>query len=446
MLNTVETVVIGAGCSGLTYAHERLKRDPDASLCVLEGADQPGGLMRTVQVTDPLPIAYEAGPEAISDPSGRVRALVQDLGLEIVQATDTKRFLVHGGQLVEAPSSPGAFLRSPVLPLRARMRAAREPFCDPRIALDGSIADFVRHRLGRHVLETLVDPLVAGIHAGTPEQLSLRACFPALAEGVAQHGSISAYLKSRAGKTPAEDRLPWKPARGMGGLSAALAERLGDRLHLGQRVTGLNRTGDESSWEARTEQGVLQAQRVVLALPVQAAAQVLQAALPAVSRTLAEIQCESLMVVAHAYRRKDVRHALDGFGYLVAAQTGLAHLGTLFSSTLDPRAIGTEHVLLRTMLKGPRSRPAPNATDQEVLALVREEVGPLLGLGGDPVFAAVCRHEHTLPRYDLDHPARLMRMQGDLPGDLHLLGNHQRGVGLSALVKDAAELADSHAS
>jgi len=443
---SVETLVIGAGISGMAYAYERLKQDPSADLRVVDGSDRAGGLVLTVRVDDPLPVSFEAGPETISDPSGRARILATELNLERVQASASKRFLVHKSQLIEAPTSPGAFMKSPILPLRARLRALREPLCTKGVALNGSIADFVRHRLGSVVLDTLVDPLVAGIHASSPEQLSLRACFPSLAEGVEKHGSITAYMKSQAGKTEAQDRRPWKPAQGMGALTAALAARLGSSLRLGNAVLDLRRSECGEHWEAHLQSGGIHARRVVLALPIRATECLLQRCLPAVSDSLSAVQCESLTVVAHAYRRTDVRHALDGFGYLVASQSGLMHLGTLFSSTLNPGAIDKDHVLLRTMLGGSRPRPELDAGDGQILTLVQKEVGPLLGIKAKPVFSAVRRHQGALPRYDLDHPSRLRRLQEQLPGDLNLLGNHQRGIGLSALLKDASTLALAHGS
>jgi len=41
-----------------------------------------------------------------------------------------------------------------------------------------SLAKFVRRRLGNEALEKIAEPLVAGIHAGTPETMGLKSTFP----------------------------------------------------------------------------------------------------------------------------------------------------------------------------------------------------------------------------------------------------------------------------
>jgi oxygen-dependent protoporphyrinogen oxidase len=164
----VDTIVVGAGMAGLVYAHAR---GPDADLLVLEAGERAGGLVRTGR--HELPggaLHFEWGPEALQDDAPETRALLAELGLVPLLAPDAarRRYVVRGGRLVPLPTGPVSFLTSPLLSWSARLRALTEPFRAKGRALDGSVADFARHRLGDEVLARLVDPFVTGVYAGDP--------------------------------------------------------------------------------------------------------------------------------------------------------------------------------------------------------------------------------------------------------------------------------------
>lgn len=455
-----DTIVIGAGIAGLAYAHARR-----GDVVVLDAADRAGGLVATHEVSDLVvdgrreaPFHVEAGPEALADNAPEVRALFDELDLDVVEADPAarRRYLLHpDGSLEELPMSPKAFLTTRLLSWPGKLRALSEPFRRRGVALDGSIADFVRHRLGDEVLRTFVDPGISGIYAGTADQLSLKAAFPRLRDMAAEHGSLFAAMraKGRERRRAGEERKPMTLVSVRGGLGqvpAAIAARLGGRLRLGERVTSLVREGD--GWRVDAERGgeptSLRARRVVVAVPAAAAARVVEKASTALSQQLASIVSETVVSVAHLWRRDDVGHALDGFGYLVPSVVGRMHLGTLFSSSIVSERCARDRVLLRTMLGGARRPGQADLTDDELVELVRSETAAPLELrdGAAPLWTRVERWRHALPRYDLEHPARNERIDAalaELPG-LDVIGNHRRGVAVNALVASSRDLARRH--
>lgn len=439
-----DTIVVGAGISGLVYAHARVARDPAARLLVLEESARAGGLVRTRHGGPEGEYRFECGPEALPTGSDETDALFRELGIELRQsgAAAKKRFLARGGRLLEVPASPRALLSSPLLGWRGKLRLLCERWRASRKALDGSIADFARHRLGREALATLVDPMVSGILAGDPEALSLRAAFPELARMVEEHKSLSAALGARRRAGHGAPGLA-KPAAGLEELPRALASALGDRLRLSAPVQGLART--EQGFRIAARDGALMARRVVLAVPVQATARLLADVAPVPARALASMSSESLAVLVHAYPRERVAAPLDGFGYLVPGCERQHQLGTLFSSSLDPGCAPASRVLLRTMLGGARHPESVELSDDELRAIVAAEAGPLLGLDGPPVWSTVERYPRTLPRYDLEHPERQTLLESSLPANLAVLGNFRAGVGLATLIPSARRLARAHA-
>ena len=474
LAGSVDTVVLGAGIAGLCYAHAL---GAGADVLVLDAAPRAGGLVRTEHAQLPAAhgggaLHFEWGPEALQDNAPETLALLAELGLAAAPAAEAarRRFVLHEGRLVALPMSPPAFLSSPLLTVGGKLRALAEPFRDARTALDGSVADFVRHRLGTQVLERLVDPFVSGVYAGDPELLSLRAAFPLLAAFVAEHGSLFAGLRARGraararGEAPAVPSLVSLPG-GLGALPAALAGALGARLRLGVRVTALHaaalhgttphgttphgaapRGADVGDWRVVTAAGEVRARRVVCALPVAAAARLLAPVSAALGGELGGMSCESVVSLVHAWRRRDAGHALDGFGYLVPGRERRLHLGTLFSSSIQPARCPPDVVLLRTLLGGARHARLVEWPDEELLATLADDVAPVLGLHGEPLFTRIVRQRGALPRYDLRQPARQAQLDAllaSLPG-LALIGNHRRGISVNALIEASRALARKH--
>jgi protoporphyrinogen/coproporphyrinogen III oxidase len=435
-VESIDTLVIGGGISGLTYAHAR---GPRADLVLCEAAPRAGGLVHT-EHAGIEGARFELGPEALQTGSAAVRALLDELALPLQSAAPaaTRRYLVHAGRLHEVPTGPAGLLRTPLLSAAGKLRLLSEPWRDALRALDGSIADFARHRLGGEALAALVEPVIGGIHAGDSAALSLRACFPEVATMVEEHGSLLRALRARRG---GERASLVRPSGGMAALTDALAASLGPRLRLSAPVEALEAT--RSGWRARTPSGVLQARRVVVALPAAAAGRLLADCAPRIAAAAREVHSESLASLAFSYPRERVAHALDGFGYLAAPREGARHLGTLFSSSIDPSVCASGRVLLRTLVGGALRPELVDAPQEELWDIVRREVAPLLGLEGEPAGRHLTRWRAVLPRYDLNHPSRVEgaeRAAAALPG-LALLGNWLRGIGLAALIAAARERA-----
>jgi oxygen-dependent protoporphyrinogen oxidase len=309
---------------------------------------------------------------------------------------------------------------------------------------DESIASFVRRRFGSEVLERVAEPLLAGIHAGDPETLSLHATFPRLADLEVRYGSLVRGL--RAAPKPPPSATPFVSLQdGLGELTEALVSRLPkDALRLGRAVSVLGRTdgaftlGLEGGWT--TEAGA-----VILALPAHAAAPLTAPLSPEAAAILSEIRFASTVVLVLGYRREDLAHPLDGYGLIVPRTAGLRTSALSFHSTKFEGRAPEDRVMLRVFLGGIQDGGVVDLPDAELLAVAEREMGPVLGVRGEPVLVRVFRWPRATPQMEVGHfqkVARIERALEAVPG-LFLTGAGLRGTGVPDCISDAQRAASS---
>jgi oxygen-dependent protoporphyrinogen oxidase len=431
---TPRVVVVGGGISGLTSAFLLAQHGLDVR--VLE-PERPGGKIQSELKGGFL---LEHAAQGFLDNAPESLALARALALPTVPASGAarKRYLAVSGRLVPLPSGPLSFLRSPLLPGLAKLRLLVEPWVRPGSDGDESVASFVSRRLGPKVAETFVAPMVAGIYAGDPAQLSIAAAFPRLARLEAEHGSLLAGMRKGHGKGGMGTLTSF--AGGMGDVVMALAARLGDRI-VRTAATAIEptRTGSRR-FTVRTQAGSETADHVVVTTPGFVTAELLGAA----AAPLAQIPYAAVDVVCLGYTRGDVPHPLDGFGFLTTPGDPSRVLGCLWESSLFAGRAPTGHVLLRVMLGGARDPELSREHADQVIAHARDAVRVLLGVRAAPKLAVAIRHARGIPQYTLGHRQRAAaaeRLMNELPG-LHLAGNALSGVGYNDCVRAAYALAE----
>jgi oxygen-dependent protoporphyrinogen oxidase len=445
---THSVIVAGAGISGLVCAHALKKAGKDVLL--LESSNSAGGMIKSVAAQGFL---FETGPQSFST-TPALNGLFADLKIsgEVVTApTGAPRYIFVKGQLRAVPLSPPALLASSLLSWSTRFSLLREPFGKTVPPSDDeSIADFVRRKFTGELLELLVGPFVSGIYAGDPEKLSLRAAFPQIHEAEERTGSIIRGMKATAGAKRGPSQKPSLASfrDGIEMLPRALSQALGDSLQTRVRANKISRdSSGEYEVEATTGAGSTQfrTRQLVLAMPTRVAASLLDGFLPATATILAQIEYAPVAVVSLGYRRADVGHSLDGFGFLVPRSAGLRILGTVWNSSLFPNRAPQDHVLLTSFLGGATDPSAAALPPAELVDLAHRELSPILGLKAEPVHSRVTACEYAIPQYTIGHAHRIAALKGvlaNLPG-LHLVGNYLNGPSIGACVEQAQAVAES---
>ena len=443
MTSSVPAVVVGAGISGLVCAYALHKAGVNAQ--VLEASPRAGGVIAS-EVRDGF--LLELGPQSFSG-TAVLRSLCTELGIEdqLIQApAGAPRYVLIDGALLAVPLNPAAMLTSSLLSAKTKWRIARDAFGTTHAPeQDESIAAFVRRKFGEELLDRLVAPFVSGIYAGDAERISLRAAFPQVYEAENSAGSIIRGMmraaKSRKGPRERPTLLSFR--NGNETLVRALAQKMVSRLRLDAEVLGIGVRRDAESIrfevrfrEAGSDQLVV-TERLVLATPANVAGALLRDVNAAFEPVLAGIEYAPVAVVSLGYRRQDVGHSLDGFGFLVPRSSGLRVLGSVWNSSLFPERAPAGHVLLTSFVGGATDSDAAKLSSDELAALVHREVAPILQIRAAPVYSHVQVYRRALPQYNIGHGERLMaleRLRSGLPG-LSLVGNYFRGPAIGNCVE-----------
>lgn len=388
---------------------------------------------------------FELGPNTVLENDESVGRLIRDGGLDgekIVAAPKAKRrYLYQAGKLVPLPGSPGGLLKTPLFSAGAKLRLLREPWIGrlPE-GVEESVAQLVRRRLGAELLDTVVGPFVSGIYAGDPERLSARWAMPKLHALEREHGSLirGAFARRKAMAGSGGGMISFRA--GLEELPRRLAREIGD-VRTG--VAAQRIVPDAGGFRVDTAAGPVEARRIVLAVPADAAARLLDEATSGASRPFAEIPYAAVAVVSLGWRREEVGHPLDGFGFLVPRREGLRLLGCLFPSEIFPGRAPEGHVALAAFAGG-RTDPELAGWDEDriVATLVDELRGPL-ELRGEPACRLVRRWPRAIPQYELGHGRlveRAREIERSLPG-LRLAGNFLGGISVPDCVRNATVLA-----
>jgi oxygen-dependent protoporphyrinogen oxidase len=445
-LSAGHVVVVGGGISGLVTAWELSRAPGPVAVTVVESTAEWGGKIATSRVGG---LVVEAGADSFLSSKPWALELCGELGLTgrlVDPLPDGRTFVFSRGRLRPLPEGllagaprPVPLVRSGLLSPPGLARLALEAAVPSRRdGGDESLAAFFRRRMGREACERLMEPLLAGIHAGDAEHLSLAATFPAFAEMERRSGSlVRAALKGRAA-TPS--RSPFVSlAGGMGELVDALVAEVrvaGVDLRAGQPVTAV-RAGSGTFEVAAGTDPALPADAVVLATPAPVTADLLRSLCPPAAGLAGAIPHASTATVSLAFAAHGPR--IGGYGFVVPRVERRDLIAATFSSTKWPGRAPSGSVLVRGYLGGAGREVVLERDDTDLAGLVRRELAELAGVDGEPLHAEVHRFPRAVPQYNLGHLERVAGIEAAVeacPG-LFVTGASYRGVGIPDCVHHA---------
>lgn len=442
----IDVAVVGGGIAGLSAAYELQRRG--LQVRVLEASGRPGGVILTERFDGWV---IDGGPDSILVQKPAGVSLCRELGIgDRLVSTQKPRtaYVMRDGTL--HPIVEGSFLgfpvgvvalaRSSLFTLRGKLRMACEVLMPRGSGQDESIAAFVRRRFGEEAAEYLADPLLAGIHAGDADRLSMRALFPRLLEAERQAGSVIRSFR-RLHVKPSEQGAFVSLPGGVGELVDALAGALTPgTVALSARATELRRA---ITYTVESTVGPIEARSVILAVPAYVAGNLLRSFDTTLAGLCDAIPYASTATVAFGYRRDQIAHPLRGSGFVVPRVERTPLLAATWVTSKWPGRAPDGHTLVRAFLGGGRDPHRLERTDEELIDTAREALAETLHIKGEPLFSRLFRWTRQSPQYEVGHLDRVSTIEqrmASIPG-VFLAGSGFHAIGIPDCVADGRETA-----
>jgi len=442
--------VVGGGISGLAAGYFIKEKAAAAGieleLRLFEKESRLGGTILTEERDG---FVIEGGPDCFLSEKPWARELARRLGIgERIEGTreaNKGTFILSGDRLHPLPE--GVYLMVPTLmwPLLfssllswpGKLRMGLDLVIPPR--RDGkeeTLAEFVTRRLGREALEKIAEPLVAGVHAGIPETMSLRASFPRFQKLEDEHGSLIRGMlaaMARRKKAPARNSsltMFLTVREGLAGLVDEIARTFAPgEIVAGDPVTGLTGRGEYQITLASGK--TVSADVVVLAAPSYISAELISEMDKELAALLQAIPYVSTATISLAFREQDLP-PLSGFGFVVPRTENRRIMAATWTSRKFLHRSPEGFALLRCFIGGANHPELIALDDSAMTKLALEELHDIVHLHAEPLLARAFRWPRSMPQTVVGHEARMARVNERLkllPG-LYLTGGAYHGLGI----------------
>jgi len=444
---SVKITILGAGISGLATAFWLHQDGFDVT--VLESKNEPGGSMVT-RHEDGFLIDY--GPNSGLETTPLIGKIVAAVGLEdeMIYADEKadKRYILRNNQLHALPTSPAAFLKTKLFAPKAKLRLLAEPFLGK--SEEGyyqSVSEFVKRRLGREFLDYAINPFVAGIFAGNPDNLSVKSAFPKLYRLEELYGGLFKGLilgarerKKRAEQSKQSARM-FSFKKGMQSFPEAIADKLGDKIKYNCNVEKVVQSTAKFKvlYKHADKSKEIVADIILSTIPAYQAAAIFNDKENTLINHFNKIYYPPVKVLYLGFRQETVGRPLDGFGFLIPAKENKMFLGAIWSSTIFPYRANHDLAAFTLFIGGARSPELFDNENDKLIDSVIKEFKEIMHINGDPVFIKEKMWPKAIPQYSLgyiEHERYFEKFEADNPG-MFLSGNYRGGISVGDCIQNS---------
>lgn len=445
-------VVLGAGISGLATTYLLKQKGYDVK--ILEKKSVVGGLIETSNENGFL---FDCGPNSALETTPLIAKFIEELNLQnqLVYANKeaNKRYILRNNTLHALPMSPPAFLKTKLFSVKAKLRLFAEPLIGKsKEGYYQSLAEFATRRLGRELLDYVINPIAAEIYAGNPESLSAKSAFPKLYALEEKYGGLIVGTiksiqekKQHAGKSKQSAKM-FSFKDGMIVLPKTFAKYLGGNLMLDTEVRKIekNDQGNTISCISKGENINISADVIISTLPAFNAADLFGNFDKDVRKHLLDIYYPPVLVQYLVYKKEDVKQPLDGFGFLIPSKEKKTFLGAMWSSVIFPNRSTTDTAAFTLFVGGARNSEIFSLDKELLFMKVRGEFETLMKISGEPIFSSYKFWPKAIPQYNIgyvEHENYFDQFEKKFPGII-LSGNYRGGISIGDCIKNSELVAE----
>ncbi len=438
-------VIIGGGISGLSTAAFLDKNGK--SFLLLEKQDQPGGVMRSQEADN---FIMDFGSNSAIEKNFAIPELIDFLGLkdEVMYASraSSKRYILKNNKL-HALKGPLSVVFTQLFSWKGKFRVIKEIWIKPRISEeDESVANFVERRLGREIVDYAFSPLISGIYAGRPEEISMKANYPKMTALEQNYGSI---IKGAIAKVKEKKKSPKEPKpsknifsfrKGMQQIALHIASKYTDKIEFNADVQLLEQKDGKyliTYIKDGNKEQVL-ADKIISAAPAFVATNYFSALSVQLSASLAKVYYPPVIVLNLIYKRTQIGVKLDSFGYLIPEKEKKNYLGAIWSSVVFPNRTPDEYASFTLFIGGSVNKKVKDDIKGSV-AKAKSEFEQTMNISDEAIVEKFKLWEKAIPQYNMDYPeiiAEIEKFEKEHP-NIIISGNYYKGFATGDCIENA---------
>eukprot|EP00798_Chlamydomonas_sp_ICE-L_P007469 gene7469-611_t len=483
-----DTVIVGAGISGLVTAQALKSKHNMNNFLVTEARERVGGNITSLEADG---YVWEEGPNSFQ-PSDAILQAAVDAGCEkdlVLGDPTAPRFVYWENKLRATPTGLDALtftLLTPLGKIRAGLGAIGL-FNAPPPGQEESVEQFIRRNLGKEVFERLIEPFCSGVYAGNPAKLSMKAAFGKIwileqKGGSLVGGAIQMFLEKKNKDKlnpppPRNPALPPKPAgqtvgsfrKGLKMLPEAIAKNCAEAIRKGSKMLPEAEAKNVSDAATAadglyaltydTPEGVVEIKTKTVSMtpPSYIVADLFDSHSPEAAEALRSFDYPPVAAVTLSYPNDVVREdrkkpdgSVPGFGQLHPRTQGVTTLGTIYSSSLFPGRAPDGSMLILNYIGGSTNRGIVNQSKEELAAQVDSDLRIMLIKPDAPPgkVIGIRTWPRAIPQFNVGHGDTLEKAKTAINVKLgwdgiFLGGNYVSGVALGKCVEYGYDFADS---
>ena len=432
----VNTVIIGAGISGLSAAHFLSKKSND--FLILESQNQVGGIIQTVRKND---FICENGPNTVLLNNEAIIEILKDCGLwdsinYPQESSNKNRFVLNNNQLITIPTTFLKFVKSPILSTKGKLRILKELFVKKHKE-NTNVSEFITKRFGKEFHDNLIVPFVSGIYAGDTSKMSVKHTLKILWNLEQTHGSVIKGLFKLKKKNIKSFHLP----NGISQLTFKIAEKLNKNLKCNFEVEQIIKKN--GFYEITGNKEVVICSNVIATVPAYVLKNIFFE--DYLFKELDKVIYSTVDVFHFGFEKKNIENLKEGFGVLTKPSDKKSFLGILFNSRIFNHVSANDKELFTVLIGGERQKDLCQLSKIELRNKVLVELEDIIQHNGNVIFENHYKWEKGIPQYNMNQENLIMAINKfeSNHSNLKILGNYFNGVSVSDCIMKSKQYIDS---
>ena len=433
--NEVETIILGAGISGLTLGHYLNNRDKD--FLIFESCKCIGG---NISTKNKKGFICENGPNTVLINNESVQNLISDLKIknDIIYPNNNnnKRFLIKKGKLIKIPQSFTQFIMSNILSLSAKIRIVFEIFIK-KSNNSLSVYDFFKKRFGIEFHDVLIEPFLTGVYAGNTRKMSMKYVLKKIWELEQNYGSvILGFIKKKSGNISPKS---FNFKNGLSDLTNTIQQKIKDKIKFNSKITSISKIGN--LYEITVNNDIkYRCYRLISTIPAYALSEIIFD--KKLSQILKKIYYCPIYVLHLGIEKQKIKDDISGFGVLTKPSDNKSFLGIIFNSRIFPHVAPSEKDLMTVMVGGTRQEQLLKTDKDLLFDRIVSDIRKLISYNGQIIMKHDFLWEKGIPQYGLDHDYITKEIKNfeNKNKDFHVMGNYVNGISVSDCIEKASIL------